>query len=264
MAFDLASISRGAVIKAPRIILLGVEKIGKSTFASKANRPIFIQVNGEEGIDQIDVDKFPPAESFQDVLQCFETLSKHADNFETIVIDSASALEPIIWKRVCERNKNAESIEKVGGGYAKGYTEALMEWRTITQFLDEMRNKANIASIIVGHVKVKRFDDPTTSDSYDQYQFDINDRAANMLYRWADAILFCNTKVVVKKGEKEFGKSVGNRGQEVYDGERFLYTQKRPSHPGGGRGVFGHLPYELPLDWGCYQNAIAEAISTQK
>ena len=33
MAFDLASISNEAVARAPRIVLLGVEKIGKTSFA---------------------------------------------------------------------------------------------------------------------------------------------------------------------------------------------------------------------------------------
>ena len=44
------------------------------------------------------------------------------------------------------------------------------------------------------------------------------------------------------------------------NGMRFLYTQKRPSHPGGGRGMYGALPYELPLDWASFQAAVAAAM----
>jgi len=38
-----------------------------------------------------------------------------------------------------------------------------------------------------------------------------------------------------------------------------LFTQKRPGHPGGGRGVYGRLPYKLPLSWEAFTNAASEA-----
>ena len=115
-----------------------------------------------------------------------------------------------------------------------------------------------MASIVIGHVKVKRFDDPN-GDSYDQYQWDLHYSAANLLYRWADCILFCNTKVVVKKTDLGFGKEK-NQGIEIVPGSRFLYTQKRPAHPGGGRGAYGQLPYELPLSWNHFRDAVAAAM----
>lgn len=256
MSFDLSSITKEKRIKAPRIILLGVEKIGKSTFASQSDNPIFLSIKGEEGIDGIEVDRFPIIENKNDLIGCLKTLCSEEHDYHTVVIDSASSLEPIIWNDVCEKNENVDSIEKVGGGYAKGYTEALYQWRQVSEILDYLRNEKNMASIIIGHVKIKIFNDPIATSSYDQYQFDINDRAANLLYRWADCILFCNTKVIVKKEDKGFGKEVG-RGREIREGARFLYTQKRPGHPGGGRGAYGHLPYELSLDWNSFQNAVS-------
>ena len=130
-------------------------------------------------------------------------------------------------------------------------------WREITEALDALRNHRNMAIIIVGHVLVKRFDDPA-GDSYDQYQFDMHAKAANLLYRWADVILFCNTKVVVKTEDVGFGKTK-SRGLDNTGGARFLYTQKRPAHPGGGRGPYGRLPYELPLSWASFSDAVAVA-----
>lgn len=262
MAFDLASVTRGKRLRAPRIILLGVEKIGKSSFAAGADSPMFIPIKGEEGIDDLDVNHFPTCLTFDDVLLCFRSLATEKHECGTVVIDSASTLEPLIWADTCEHNGNAGSIEKVNGGYGKGYVEALSNWRKVTENLDFLRANHNIASIIVGHVKVKRFDDPA-GDSYDQYQFDINDKAANLLYRWADVILFCNTKVIVKKEEVGFNKEK-HRGIDITGGARFLYTQKRPAHPGGGRGAYGRLPYELPLSWPNFMDAVATASNQTK
>ncbi len=258
MAFDLNSISRGVALQAPRILLLGVEKIGKSTFAAGSNSPIFLPIKGEEGIDGINVPQFPTCRTTQDVGQCFRALYENKHDFSTTVIDSVSALEKLVWAEICQTHGNVSSIEKVGGGYAKGYTEALYSWSRITEALDALRSERNMVSILIGHVKVKRFDDPC-GDSYDQYQFDINDRAANLLYRWVDVILFANTKVVVKKENVGFGKEK-HQGIDISGGERFLYTQKRPGHPGGGRSVYGQLPYELSLNWNNFMDAVAASV----
>ena len=262
MSFNLDSITKGSGIRPPRIILLGVEKIGKSTFASCSESPIFLPIKGEEGIDALDVLHFPTCNSLDNVLEALYSIWSGDHLYGTVVIDSASALEPLVWARTCRENSNADSIEKVNGGYGKGYTEALYRWRLVTDALDALRKDKNMASIIIGHVKVKRFDDPA-GDSYDQYQFDIHDKASSLLYRWADVILFCNRKVVVKEEKLGFHKdNVRKRGIDMFDGARFLYTQKRPAHPGGGRGVFGQLPYELSLSWQAFMEAVSAASQT--
>lgn len=266
MAMNLAGITNESAVKAPRIVLLGTEKIGKTTFAcgSKVedgkvvahglNNPIVLSVKGEEGADAIPVPKFPVANTFDEVMDALGALYSEEHGYGTVVIDSASALEPVLWDSICA-DYNVNNIEKVGGGYGKGYTEALSRWRDLLDGLDGLRGSRNMASIIIGHVKVKRFDDPQ-GDSYDTYTFDINDKASNMLFRWADLILFANTKVVVKKEELGFNKEK-KRGVDVSNGQRYVYTQKKPAHPGGGRGLYGSLPYELPFDWASFETAVA-------
>lgn len=260
--FNLNSITQEKVIRPPRIILLGVEKIGKSTFAAGAESPVFVPIKGEEGIDDIDIPRFPTCQLYTQVEECISALYLESHQYKTVVLDSISALEPLVWADVCQKNGNATSIEKIGGGYGKGYTEALHLWHRLTEGLDSLRNHRNMASILIGHVKIKRFDDPC-GESYDTYQCDLHDRATNLLYRWADVILFANTKVIVKKEAVGFGREK-RRGIDAEPGDRFLYTQKRPSHPGGGRGIYGQLPYELPLSWQNFLDAIACVSSNQK
>jgi hypothetical protein len=257
MAFNIASITTESRFRAPRIILLGVEKIGKSTFAAGSDAPIFIPIKGEEGIDSIPVPQFPTCHKLSDVMSCLYSLYSDVHEYRTAIIDSASALEPLVWSDVCQQNGNAPSIEKVNGGYGKGYIEAIYTWRKITEALDALRNERNIASILIGHTKIKRVDSPDGA-SYDQWQFDLNDKAANLLYRWADVILFAKTKVVVKTEEVGFNKERG-RGIDISGGQRFLYTQKNPAYPSGGRGIYGQLPAELPLSWGSFIDAVSVA-----
>ena len=259
MAFDLNSISTGCGQRPPRIVVLGTPFIGKSEFAAGADRSIFLPIRGEEGIDCINVPQFPTCNELQDVLDCFTTLYG-SDKFGTVVIDSASTLEPLIWQSACARcpHKSGafpKSIEELGGGFQRGYVESLTEWRIITDALDTLRAEKNMASIIIGHVKVKRFDDPC-GKSYDQWQFDLHEKAANLLYKWCDIVLFCGKKTAVTAEDVGFNKEV-KKGIDTSGGMRYIYTQDRPSHPGGGRGVYGRLPYEIPLSWTAFQDAVA-------
>jgi len=266
MAFDLNSITTGCGTRAPRVLLTGVEKIGKSTCAAGADRPIFLPIAGEEGIDDLKVPQFPTCNTFAQVMEGVKTVWENSEHFGTLAIDSVSTLEPLIWANTCIRcpmkdGSTPPGIEQVGGGYAKGYIEALDDWRMLTASLDSLRTHKNIASILIGHVRVKRFDDPTGL-SYDQYQLDLHDKAANMLYRWADLILFCNTKVAVTQADAGFGKKK-NTGVDISGGQRYMYTHRRPAHPGGGRGVYGRLPYELPLSWQSLMDAVAAQLAKE-
>lgn len=257
MAFDLSSITKAKRNRAPRIILTGVQKIGKSTFAGGAPAPVFIPIIREEGIDALDVLAFPVARQFSDVIDSIGTLYSSEHEHQTVVIDSLSTLEPLVWAETCARNGNAKSIEQVNGGYGKGYIEALNCWREILDGLDALREARNMTTILISHVRVKAFNDPT-ADSYDQYQIDLNDKASAMFERWADCILFAGMKTVVKVEDKGFSKKkaraiAGNGNDPV------LYTQKRPAHPGGGRAPYGQLPYELELSWPAFADAVTEA-----
>jgi len=254
MAFDLSSITNETRLLAPRIVLLGVEKIGKSLFGAGSERPIFIPIKGEEGIDSISVPQFPTCSSLSDVIECITTLGTTEHDYGTVVVDSTSALEPLVWDGIC-KTSGTTNINLACGGYGAGYKEADNLWRGLLQGLDYLRSERNMASILIGHTTVSRFDDPL-GESYSKYDFAIHERTANILYRWADAIWFANTRVVVQKESQGYNKE-HKIARQVGNGARFLYTQKNPSYPAGGRGPYGHLPSELPLDW----NSVMEAVS---
>ncbi len=262
MGFDLTSITTGFGVRPPRIFLLGIEKIGKSSFAAGSNSPCFIPISGEEGVDELKVPQFPPSKNLNDVRSALQTLLNGGHDRQTVVIDSVSTLEPIIWDQVC-LDDGVSDIDKAGGtggGYGKGTTAALRYWREITGFLDALRNHQSMASIVIGHIAVKTFNNPEGPD-YDHYVPDINQKAAGLLCKWADAILFCNSETLVETKDAGFGKKTG-KGIDITKGQRFVFTQKTPAHPGGGRGVYGNLPDKIPLYWNHYQAAI-EAAATQ-
>ena len=258
MAISLDSISKTSSVRPPRIILLGGEKIGKSTFGSEAPDPIFIPVKGEEGIDALEVPHFPPVGSHADMLETIGCLYSQDHDYKTVVIDSASTLEPIIYAEAM-RIEGVDSESKLGGGYGRTYDTPLRLWRDIMDGLDALRNDKGMTVILIGHVTRANFEDPINGN-YTQFAFDVNKKGREALARWSDVILFANWQTIVKKEDGGFGKATKTG---VGTGQRKLFTQARPAHPGGGRGVFGQLPYELPLDYGAFSQAIQNQINNK-
>ncbi|HHK41312.1 MAG TPA: oxidoreductase, partial [Planctomycetaceae bacterium] len=84
-------IQRGKQPMPPRLVVYGTEGVGKSTFASQAPAPIFIQT--EDGLAEIDCDRFPLSTTFDDVTAALSELHSEKHDYQTVVIDSLDWLE---------------------------------------------------------------------------------------------------------------------------------------------------------------------------
>ncbi len=249
----LSQVRTGRTQRPPRLLVYGVEKIGKSTFAAGAPAPIFVQV--EDGLDEIECASFPRATSYSLVKTALLELRDEEHSFETVVIDSLDWLERLIWADVC-RIDGADSIHKVQGGYAKGYDEALKWWVELKELLDSLRTDRGMAVIAIAHAEIKRFEDPD-SPAFDRYQPKLNKLAVGLMTEWADGIFFATRKMRTQTEDKGFGKkrstalAIGKDG-----GDRVLRLSGGPSCIAGNRyGLSG----EIPLDWG----SLMAAMTTQ-
>jgi len=247
----LSRVQRGRVSKPPRVLLYGVEGIGKSTFGSQAPKPIFIQT--EDGLDEIDCDKFPLAATYDDVLAALGELRTQQHDYESVVIDSLDWLERLGWDKLCAAS-NVNSIEKVDGGYGKGYTHALTYWREIIDNLNVLRNARGMVVVLVSHAKVERFEDPESSP-YDRYSPRLHKHATALVTEWCDAVLFATRKMRTQSEDAGFNRkrtiahAIGKDG-----GERILRCVGGPSCIAKNR--YG-ITEELPLNWAAFIQALS-------
>jgi len=241
MAFDLKSIRKNDAIAAPRVMVYGVEGIGKSTFAAHAPNPIFICT--EDGLGSLSVDHFPLASSFDDVVGAISTLYSDKHEYQTVALDSLDWLEGMIWKDV-ESKHDAKDL-----AYGKGAVIAAEKWREVLDGLNALRNDKGMAVILIAHCTIKRFDSPET-EPYDRYQPKLQERSNALIREWCDAVLFANYKTIVKKDDVGFNKTVA-RG--ISTGERLLYTSERPAYMAKNRYS---LPESIPLSWEAFTSAI--------
>jgi hypothetical protein len=237
MAIDLTSITKGASHLPPRILIYGVHGVGKSTLASTAPAPIFLQT--EDGLGLLDTPRFPLAKTFTDVLEALMVMATQDHEFKTLIVDSVDWLEPLIWAHICAEHGH-KSIEDFG--YGKGYALALDGWREYLDAINYIRNEKNMTIIQLAHTEVKRFDDPT-NEPYDRYQIKLHKAASAKVQEHSDIVLFANYRVNTINADVGMNKK---KARAVGAGERLVFTEERPAFVAKNR--YG-MPGELPMDW---------------
>ena len=256
MSISLASITKTKHQKPPRIVIHGAEKCGKSTFFSKAPGVIFIQT--EDGLAGIDTNAFPLAKTMDDVFESIWSLQNEANEYKTVVIDSADWLERLVHDRVCN-DHGVATIELAAGGYGKGYGEALNHWRMLLSMLDELSVTKHMTIGLICHSRIVTINDPET-EPYDSWKMKLhepksgNAGALSLLNEWADVIGFATKKVFTKEqvsGDPKDKKKVVKH--KAIGGERELRLEGSPAFLAGNR--YG-LPAVLPLDWAAFDAAL--------
>lgn len=223
-----------------RVLVYGTHGIGKSTFGSCAPSPVFIQT--EDGLGEIDCDKFPLATTCDQAMKALSELYTDTHPYRTVVVDSVDWLERLIFAEVC-RKRQVESIEDIG--YAKGYVFALTQWREFIEGLSALRNDRGMTIVLIAHTRIERFENPET-ESYDRFVPRLHRLASQVLQEWCDEVLFATYKVYTKQTDEGFDRK---RTQGIGTGERIIRTVERPAHMAKNRL---NLPEEIPLDWDAY------------
>lgn len=214
-----------AVFPPQKILIYGVQGIGKNTFASTFKAPVLLQF--EEGSAALDIPAFPLIHVFQGAIDAINAL--HGDHkYKTLIVDTLDWLEPLLWAACCEHH-GKESIESFG--YGKGYIEVDRWWRHIMQGLDSLRHTKGMDIVLLAHAKIKNIHPPDT-DPYDTYQIKLQDRAFALIQEWSDMTLFLNYKVNIQKTKTGINEE---RTRGIGTGDRMIFTTERPAYKAKSR-----------------------------
>lgn len=238
----LGSIVKGRLNKPLRVLVFGVEGIGKSTFGARAPEPVFLGT--EDGTSELDVARFPEPKNWADVIEAIDTLAKTEHEYRSLVIDTLDWLEPLCWEKVCAAN-NETSIESFG--YGKGYTAALDEWRVLLAALERLRAERKMHVIALAHSWVKTFKNPEGED-FDRYELKLHQRAGGLWKEWVDVVGFANYETLTHEDKRK-------RVRGIATGNRLLHTVRSAAWDAKNRY---DLPDAMPLDWDTFAQHVAE------
>ena len=227
--------TEGLVNMPVKAVIYGSEGIGKSTLASKMPGAVFLDLEG--GTSRLNVRRVKCGDDLQSILDTLSELINQKDAYkvQTIVIDTADALELLITKGVCKKY-GKDGIESFG--YSKGYTYVAEDLKRVLDKLDAAI-LAGINVTLLAHAKITKFEQPDEMGAYDRWELKLSKRSAPLLKEWADLLLFCNYKTTVITSGEGMDKK-----KKVTGGERIMYTSHHSCWDAKNRF---DLPAELPL-----------------
>lgn len=220
---DVVSAGRGLP---SRVILHGVEGIGKTSFAAQSPSPIFLMARGETGLETLidagllsETPSFPESKTWGDTLAAIDVLTRNDHPYRTLVLDTLNGFERLCHEHVCLTNYGGDWGERGFTGYMRGYETSLADWRELLISLDRLREERKMGIICLCHTKVAPFKNPEGPD-YDRYQPDMHPKTWSLTHKWADVVMFGNFETFIDK-ESPKGRAKGKGGQD-----RFLYTER--------------------------------------
>lgn len=230
----LAAVRKGAINTSLRCLFYGAEGVGKSTLAASAPSPILFDIEG--GADQLDVPRYMFGDgpqghvptSMDEVYEAIKDLSESEHAYQTLIIDTITGLEPLIWSKVCQQysgakgavnktGKKLQSIDEID--FQAGYKVADEAFRFFLNALDGLRLAKGMSIILVGHSVVRPFKNPI-GDDYDRIEPSVHKLAAASIKRWADIIGYCAF-------EEGVGKESERARPKGFDTGRRLINFKR-------------------------------------
>jgi hypothetical protein len=187
---------------APMILLYGNEGSGKTSLGLDAPGSIYLPIVPEAPPRHLTPDSFDDVGSFPELIEALRYLFAHPGPYKTLVIDSLSALEPLIWAEACRRNK-WKDIE--APGFGKGYMAADEVWRDLFHACRSLGTKRGIMLIFIAHADSSNVEEPGMPP-FRKYTVRLHKRGEAIATQACDAILFLHTKVTVKTVDAGFNR----------------------------------------------------------
>lgn len=253
-------IQTGVRVNPYRLLLYGMEGIGKTLWASKSPSPIFLGT--EDGLGFIDAESFPAVSNWASVLKYIQFLLSEEHKYKTLVIDTADHLERLAWVKIVESSGKTyiKSIEDIP--YGKGYIQSLEIFSNLCNGLDRLRSEKRMNIILLAHGTTVSVQNPEGPD-YQKFSLKLHKKTSDYLREWCDVVLFAGMDFDVIANDSGSGRTVARgpvRGKAASTDTappRKVWTSAMPSFDAKNRF---NLPFELPLEYSFFEAAMRSSV----
>lgn len=194
-------------LEPPMIVVYGAAGTGKSTFASEASNPIFLDFEDStkylSDANVLDVRRHEPEQRYDMTCTYLDAILNEQHDYKTLVIDTLD------WM---ERSFIDGFVKKVGAkslydpfnkqtDFGKGKKAITSEMQIVLEKIDKINKLKKMSIIILAHTKTKGVDDPVDG-SYEQAQLGLQiDDVENMYLEKSDCVLYIKRQTIASKNE---------------------------------------------------------------
>lgn len=247
------NLTRGVQAKAQKVVLYGVEGIGKSTFISNFPKVVYIDTEGSTA--NMDVLRTPRPTSWAMLLATVRELQVQCikdGTMQTLAIDTADWAERLCATHVCQKLK-VNGIEDMG--YGKGYTYLEEEFGKLLDLLQEVVDMGcNVA--LTAHAQMRKFEQPDEVGSYDRWELKLEKKTAALVKEWADILLFANYETFVVKGNNPMEKNKAQGNRRVMYATHYACWDAKNRH-----GLGDKLPFDYAEIAHCIPAGVGNAVN---
>jgi hypothetical protein len=231
-------ITKGKQTRPQRVVIYGVESVGKTTFAAQFPNPLFLDIEG--GTAHLETDRVE-INSWAELNAALKEVA--GSDYQTVIIDSADWAERLCVEDLLASTKKS-SIEDFG--YGKGWVQVAERMSRLLTDLDSLIAIGKHV-VLLAHSKVQRVEPPDLMTAYDRYELKMSKQSSPLVKEWADELWFFRFKTKVV--ESENGKAKGTGGKQ-----RIILTTHSAAYDAKTRSG---LSEELPMEWGSVAHLFA-------
>lgn len=243
----LDKVSRGRVTGPVKLLVYGAPATGKSTFASGAPSPLFIDVEKRTG--HLDVARVQP-DTWDDVLGCMRELIAAPGEYKTVVVDTLDHTELLIHKHVCDKF-GWGNIEEPS--YGKGYIPALLEWSRFLVGCEALKNKG-FTIVLLAHSSMRTIKSPTGED-FDRICLKLRGgqktNSGDLIREKMDLVGYARFEDLARKTSKD----PSARAKAITTGRRVLSFKHNPAFENKAGVPIGD---ELDFTWAAFEKSLGE------
>jgi len=196
------------------VTICGDSGMGKTSLAATFPKPIFIRA--EDGLQSIPVatrpDAFPVLTEAAQLWDQLKALIHEPHEYQTLVIDSVTALERLFLADVLASDPKAKSINQALGGYGAGTAAIAAMHQRVRKAAGLLNTRRGMHVVFVAHADVETMRLPD-SDDYMRYSLRLPAKSLPPYVDDVDVVGFLKLVTYTKgdEGERKKAISTGDR-----------------------------------------------------